>query len=349
MLVASLVSACTGDDPGASGLGPAAPVLEVSLVVDGLDRPTELFVAETFWLVAQLNGGENDQVGQVLVIDPATFEQSVLIDGLDKPTGVAFFDDDVWVMEADRLLRFDVEGLVERAAGSSPPLGVDDATIAAGPLPNNGRSEGSLSVIGGRLLFDTSGALLDGEIVAESGRLWSIDGDENRTEIASGFKHAYAQTETSEGRLLVTEMSDGRFDGEAAADALVLVDPGLDNGWPRCVATEATLERRAVEAFGGATTECASLPLLVATFPPGATPTSVVLLPWDRSTAAVALWNRAEVVAVSLETGEQVVLIDQALHGDSNGVAPRPQDLVVDGDRLLVLDHDGGRIYSVGP
>ena len=39
-------------------------------------------------LVAQLNGGEGDGTGQVLLLDPdSDAEPTVLFDGLQKPTG----------------------------------------------------------------------------------------------------------------------------------------------------------------------------------------------------------------------------------------------------------------------
>ncbi len=328
--VVALPAACTADDPGPAVI--EAGTVETTVLVEGLVRPTQLFIDGDRWLVAQLNGGEGDELGQVLSIDPEQpGETEVLIDGLDKPTGVARFDGDVWVMTADRLLRFDLKGR------SGAPLVPDDAVVAAGPLPNNGRSEGTLSVVGGVLVFDTSGRVVDGEVVEDSGRLWSIDASGTIAELGSGFKHAYAHVGLVDGSLLVTEINDGRFDGEPGADSLLRLQPGTDHGWPACVAQLETIERRPVSEFGGTASVCADLPPLLATFDVGATPTGVALVPWDSSVVAVALWNRSEVVAVSLTTGTVTPLVE----------LPRPQHLSTDGDHLLVVDHDEGRIYSL--
>lgn len=114
---------------GASGSGgPSAPVLastaaadvevpdgfEVSELVSGLSGPTQLQVLDDGrFVIAQLNGGEGDGTGQILVLDPDDDgEADVLYDDLTKPTGVAVitgfkhayahtFDDDatLWVTE----------------------------------------------------------------------------------------------------------------------------------------------------------------------------------------------------------------------------------------------------------
>ncbi len=89
-----------------------------------------------------------------------------------------------------------------------------------------------------------------------------------------------------------------------------------------------------------------SAPIL-AVFDVGATPTSVSVVPWDSGLVAVALWNSAEVVTVALDTGEVTPLVSSGQLAVEGGGAPRPQHLVADGDRLLLIDHDEGRIYSL--
>lgn len=301
----------------------------VEVLVDGLVGPTQLFVDGQGWLIAQLNGGENEGEGQVLAIDPDNLGAStVIVDGLDKPTGVARANGVVWVMEAERLRR--------------------DGEIVAEQLPNNGRSQGALTLLDDRVLFNTSGRIAGGTVDPESGRVWAVEVGENGAPageiepFAEGFKHGYDRVELADGTLLVTEISDGRLDGEPAADALMVLLPGQDHGWPHCVPAVGTTQRRTVvefERLAGDADDCDALPRIITTFEVGATPTSVETVPWDPSVVAVALWGTGQVVLVSVESGETVASID----------FDRPQDLVADGDRLLVVDHERGHISSVRP
>ncbi len=330
LFVLALVAACSVDDPNPAPGSGALP----AVVVDGLDRPTQLFVDDDGWLISQLAGPESGAVGQVVAVDPEVpGDVTVLVEGLDVPTGVARFAGDVWVMTAERLLRFDP------ASAGSPPWSVDDGLVAAGPLPNNGRSQGTLAVIGERLFFDTSGSIRGGEVVAGSGRLWAIDGDGVITEVAQGFKHAYAVLEFGDS-LVVTEVSDGTFDGTPSADALVRLESGADHGWPRCVARPDDLERRPVAEFGGTAADCSVLPPLVARFPSGATPTSLAPVPWSPDRVAVVLWQERRVVSLTPgdPESEEVLLAPGDL---------APIGVVADGDRLLVVDFDGGRVVSL--
>lgn len=119
----------------------------------------------------------------------------------------------------------------------------------------------------------------------------------------------------------------------------MLVEPGVDFAWPRCIG-----DGTPVEQYGGTDAECADAPRSLALFEPGATPTSIAVAPWDPDVLVVALWNRGEVVTVSIadpappEPVDPEVLLTGVEH---------PQHLLVDGDRLLVVDHDGGRILAV--
>ena len=153
--------------------------------------------------------------GEVVAIDPDSedAEAEVILTGLDKPTGLAFFGGDLWVMERDRLTRGPIDG--------------SQREVVVDSLPNNGRSEGTLTVDGSRLLYNTSGALGDDRVpVDDSASLWAVDEDGAISVVAKGFKNAYAHVRTASDRLFVTEIADGRFDGEPAADEVIEVVEG---------------------------------------------------------------------------------------------------------------------------
>ena len=74
----------------------------------------------------------------------------------------------------------------------------------------------------------------------------------------------------------------------------------------------------------------------------GATPTSVVVAPWDDDTFVIALWVTGQVVTVprtAAQTPHDPVLFIDGIES--------PQHLLVDGDELLVSDHDTGQILAV--
>ena len=296
-------------------------------VVSGLVGPTQLTVLEDgSFLIAQLNGSEDDGTGQVLSVDPtADGEPTVLFDGLLTPTGVTVAGDEVWVMEQRRLSR--------------GPLAGGELTTVLDELPFNGRSEGTLTTDSdGRVLYDTSGRLRDGAPAPGSGTLWAVSAGRDPAVVATGFKHAYARTFAADGTLWQTEMSDGSYDGQPAPDELLAVEPGDDFGWPQCIG-----DRTAVAEYGGTPERCAGTPRSHALFPPGATPTSVAVAPWDPDVLLVALWNAGEVVAVAADAPAPVEPTPFL-----TGLA-HPQHLVADGDRLLVVDFDGGRVLAVTP
>lgn len=333
-LASPLLAGCLGDT--ADGGGRSELQLSGETVVDGLDGPTQLFIAEDgIWWVAQLAGGENDRSGQVIRIDPDNLstDAEVVLDGLDKPTGLALFAGQLWVMERNRLTLGPVDG---RLDGS-------DRTVVADQLPNNGRSQGTLTVDGGQLLYNTSGRLEDdGTPTPGSGVLWAAvwngeTGEVAIEPVADGFKHAYAHLRAKDGTLYTTEVSDGRFDGQPAADELVAVEPGVDHGWPQCVG-----DNRLVLEYLDANGDCQDSPRSTALFPSGATPTSVAPVPGTDELLAVALWNTGEVVVVS--PGNQSTDYQMVYDG-----AERPQHLVLDGDgqRLLLTDHAAGSVVAL--
>ncbi|MEM9201953.1 MAG: hypothetical protein AAGC53_09850 [Actinomycetota bacterium] len=320
--VVLIVGGCASDD--------ATEPFAAVTIVDGLDRPTQLAITDDGWFVAQLNGGEDDAAGQIVRLDPTDLAASpvVVLDGLDKPTGVAVFAGDLWVMEQRRLTR--------------GPLDGSDRTVVVDDMAFNGRSQGTLTVDGDRLLFDTSGSQRTGTGPAgspteTSGVLWSIDADGAITNVGWGFKHAYAHVRDGNGVLWTTEMSDGSFDDVRALDELVAVDEGSNHGWPSCVDDNRPVGESGVDR------PCDGVPRSQATFAAGATPTGLAVAPWDSSQLVVALWVERSIVAVPLDPSaapaQPVTIVTE--------VFERPQHLVADGDRLLVTDHEAGTIVEL--
>ena len=308
----------------------AAVEVSVETVHDGLVGPTQLLVLDddTF-IVATINGGENDQLGQVLRIDRPSGAIEVLRDKLDKPTGIAVIDDELWVMERDRLTRGPLDGDTEPA-------------VVADDLANNGRSEGTLTVTpDGLILFDTSGAKFGADVVDGSGRLFTVDPTDmpgTPIEFASGFKHAYAHVFDDAGVLWTTEMTDGSFDGQPAGDEVVAVEAGVDHGWPRCVENN-----RAVIEFGGDAETCAAKPESIALFRVGATPTSVAVSPFEPGVLLVSLWNEGRIVQVDTTSTDPSTIVDLLAGLD------RPQHLVVADETLYATEFGTGRILRIAP
>jgi len=327
-VLALALGACGEDDAGSSKVEDVTTgdTNEVAEVYSGLRGPTQISPGpDGQLLVAQLNGGEGEGTGQVLLVDlDSDAEPIVLFEGLQKPTGVALLGDEVWVMEERTLSR-------GSSTGGELEVVLDD-------LPYNGRSEGTLTATpDGRLLYNTSGTI-DGTGAAEgSGTLWALTPGGEPEEVARGFKHAYARTYDDAGTLWQTELSDGTYDGEPPPDELVEVTPGDDFGWPRCIG-----DRLPVEFYGGTAESCAQTPRSQALFDPGATPTSVAIAPWDPDLLLVALWSEGRVVAVSRRPGDGPVAVEDFLTGIAH-----PQHLLAVGDRLLITDFDAGRILAV--
>lgn len=330
-LVASLAMVgCASDDATPSGVLDEiqAEGLNVSILFEGLERPTQLAIADNGeLLVAQLAGAENDEMGQILAIDPESGESVVLFDGLDKPTGVAQLGEEIWVMERNRL--------------SVGPRSGGDLRVVLADLPSNGRSESSLSVLNAdELLFATSGQLRQGAITEGSGTLFAINAAHEVRELANGFKNAYGHYVDSDEQIWVTEVSDGTFDDVPAVDEVTSVEIGADHGWPWCVG-----DNRFVEQFAqlGTSDQCDQVSEPSAVFEAGATPTSVAAIPWNPTSLAVTLWNRGLVVVVSPETPETTTGSVTMLSGVNH-----PQQILAYRDEMLLLDHDLGRILVLG-
>lgn len=199
LLAVVLLAGCASDPAGVAGPG-AAPTgitvtggLRADPLVRGLDGPTQMvFGPDGRLWVAQLNGGENEQRGQVVAVDPGSGAREVVVDGLDKPTGIAWLDGDLWIATRTALLR---------AAGDPPGR---PATVLA-DLPSNGRSQGTLTVTpDGTLLYETSGReQRGGGVVDGSGVLWELDpgAPDDARPVATGLKNAYAHVFDGDGAL----------------------------------------------------------------------------------------------------------------------------------------------------
>lgn len=349
LLVLLLAAACSADDPAAPEIErPEDIVLEI--VVDEVPGPTQVFVEPDGSLVAAaINGGENDGNGQVLRFDLESGERTVLFDRLDKPTGVQRDGETIYVMETDRL--------------SAGPAEGGSLIVVADELPNNGRSEGTISLHpDGGILFNTSGSARGVDVVEGSGQILAYDpGDAEAgspdgpapTVVAEGFKHAYAVTFADTGRedtgteddgpeddggrqLWATEVSDGTFDDVPPMDEVVVVTPPLPGGWPRCVG-----DNRAVMEFGVDQSECDQLQPSRAVFTAGATPTSIVVSPFHDDAFLVALWVTGEIVVVP-RLGDDPTDWTVFASGLAN-----PQHLAVDGDAVYVTEHGADRILKL--
>lgn len=317
----------------------ASAGFEITTVLTGLSGPTQAaFTDDGRLLVAQINGGENDQTGQIVAVDFAgavgasRTSYEVVIADLDKPTGVAVIGNALWIMERRRL----TVGPLDR------PL---DRRIVADELPWNGRSEGTLTATAtGGLLYNTSGSKRGAVRVNGSGTIFEIE-DASLTgapytsrAVATGFKHAYARVVTPDGALFAAEMSDGRFDGSRAVDEIVAVTNGDDGGWPFCVGNN-----RPVAEFADLATACAGVRPSHALFDAGATPTSLAIAPWDPDLLVVTLWIPGLVVTVpTSEPADGPWPATTFISGIES-----PQYLLPNGDELLIFDHETGTVFAV--
>ena len=307
-------------------------------LITDLSRPTQFIEGPDgrLW-IAQLFAGESDEQGQVIAVDLNSGEQSILLSDLNKPTGIAVLDNALWIAEESQLLRADLD---DDLLPQQPEVVLTD-------MPNNGRSNGTLTVSpDGMLIYETSGRR-QGNLASEgSGILWALDPSQPDipTVLATGLKNAYAHVFDENGRLWVTEIGDGRvvgddFEGQPEEE-LNLVVPGADFGWPVCFGNQApALNRDSTQEV------CSQTRAPVALFPPQSTPTSVVVSPWDENELLVALWLSGEVTAVS------VIPNDDNASGSSETFISgfdNPQHMfVLDDGVLLVSDYRNGKIYKI--
>ncbi len=329
LAVVLVLAACTSDGGGAPEGVEVASGWRLEVARTDLDRPTQVVVAADGRVVAaQLSGDEGAGTGTVvdLGVDAGADEAAVLADGLEVPTGVAVVGEDLFVQQPTALLR--IEGAAAGPGGAVTELVAD--------LPNNGRSQGTITPLpDGRLAFAATGTGSGPDPDPASGTLHAIAPDAEPGTVpdvvATGFKNAYGHVPLRADEdgadavapLAVTEIGDGRYDGEPPPDELVLVpttgpDVPTDGGWPRCVG-----DRVPVVDNGGTDEGCAATRPALVTFDPGATPTSVAAGPAD--SLLVALWVEGRVVEVSLFDGS----VTDVVTG-------------VDGPQHLVADGSGG-------
>ena len=296
------------------------------ILVTGLQSPTQMtFGPDGRLWVAQLAGGENAGTGQVVAVNLTTNQQTVLLRNLFKPTGLAVTKADLWVMAGNQLLR-------------APLLknGVGKLEVVLQNLPNNGRSLGTLTLTpDGGLLFETSGALTANGPQKDSGILWRVDleNPENPQPLANGFKGAYGHTFAAGGTLYSTEIGDDWVNGAPPPDELNAVKAGADYGWPKCYG-----RRLPAKNTGGTAEFCGTTQAPLALFAPGATPTSVAASPFSPDKLFVSLWTLSKVVQVDAQTGKVTPFI--------TGIT-LPQDLLTDGNTLLVSSFATGTVYRV--
>ncbi len=305
-------------------------------------QPTQFFIADGILWVAQLNGGENQNQGQVVTVDLLTGEEAVQIEDLDKPTGIALIDDTLWIATRNELLKWSAAG-----EDTGPEAVLSD-------LPNNGRSNGTLTASPeGLLIFETSGNTRD----ADSGKLWAYDPDTGeRTILAKGLKGGYAHTFDDEGRLWLTEIADGAVAGNTLPGEInMLTKSDFDNaapgsaeqdnaeqipdfGWPRCYGRELTGP------------DCSGVRAAVTALPIHSTPTGIAISPFSDRTILVALWVTGQVVEIPY-----TLVTDDAGHQNAVGDArvwlsglSNPQHIEVAPDgSVWVSEFATGKIYRV--
>ena len=296
------------------------------VLVTGLQSPTQMtFGPDGRLWAAQLAGGENAGTGQIVAVDLETQKQTVLLRKLFKPTGLAVTQTDLWVMAGNQLLRAPIT-----------KAGVGEPEVVLQNLPNNGRSLGTLTLTpDGGLLFETSGALTENGPQKDSGILWRVDleNPKNPEPLATGFKGAYGHTFAENGALYTTEIGDDWMNGAPPPDELDAVKPGADYGWPKCYGRQLPAKNT-----GGTSEFCETTQPPLALFAPGATPTSVAASPFAPGHLFVALWTLSKVVQVDVQTGEVTPFMTNIT---------LPQDLLSDGDTLLVSSFATGTVYRV--
>ena len=230
-LAVACLSSCALGSPAANSatVGVANRASDLTVIVDGLDHPTQIADGpDATLLIAQLAGEENDRSGEVLVVDSAAGTRRVVMHGLDKPTGVLWDRGVLWVMVRRGLVKADWPDATSE---------VGPTTIVLGDLPFNGRSEGTLTLLNdGRFLYETSGNIIDGDVEEASGTLWAFDPSTGTSSVvATGIKNGYGHALLDNGGIVTTDIGDNIDD--PPVEELDVVHPNsrpFDLGWPRC-------------------------------------------------------------------------------------------------------------------
>jgi glucose/arabinose dehydrogenase len=197
VLLGTLLLAACGGSPVASTSAPAPALtlpdsFHAEVYAEGLNRPTALaFGPDGALYLTQLNGGENESVGQVVrIAQPGAAPQPVL-DNLTKPTGLVWREDTLWLVTGRDILR--------TRLGADGRLAEVETVVR--DLPYNGRSNGQITLLPDeRLLFTASGSTRR----PDSGTLLTLDPDtETQPQVlATGLKNAYAHTiDPASGRI----------------------------------------------------------------------------------------------------------------------------------------------------
>jgi glucose/arabinose dehydrogenase len=264
--------------------------------------------------VAQLNGGENAGTGQVIVIDSAGAKPQVILDNLMKPTGLAWFNDALYVVAHRDVLKFTVVngklGAPQVLTRDLPFNGRSLGHIKAGPSPDplTGDSES-------RLYFSSSGG-----VAGASGFIYSmkLDGSDQRI-VASGLKNAYAFAwSLADGMMYSTEIGDALVN--PPPEEINVIQRDADYGWPACSATQT----------------CAGVDNPIATFPAHSTPTGIA---WWEGSLIVALFGPADphVARIALDAQGNAAAPADFIRGMGN-----PIDVIITPQgTLLALDFAG--------
>lgn len=313
------------------------PGFHAEVYASGLHNPTAMtFGSNGELYITQLNGGENDGTGQVVVVDKPGAATHVVLDGLFKPTGLVWRGGDLFLIAGRDVFQTSSD----ESGQLRPP------TSIVHDLPFNTRSEGQIDLLpDGRLLFEASGLVQD----PQSGRLFTLAPGEQPKEFAKGLKNAYAHAvDPTSGQIYTTDVGDDPVDGNPPPDEINLVVPNANYGWPLCYG-----ERLPSTDRGATRASCASTQPSLVTFPPHTTPTGLAFYNGTdfpagyRNALYVALWNGSppSVMRVTLQrTGEQVT---------GNAVPfvdgmKQPIDLLPDPNGgLLALDFAAGRVYHI--
>jgi glucose/arabinose dehydrogenase len=295
------------------------------LYASGLNAPTALAIGPARdpltqgsrrLYVAQLNGGEDDGKGQIVAIDEGQKTQEVVFDNLKKPTGLAWFNDALYVVSYQDVLKLtdgDKDGKLDK---------VD--TLVSG-VRFNGRSLGHIKVgpspdpftgeTDPRLYFHSSGG--DPNV---SGYIYSmrLDGSDRRI-IARGLKNAYAFTwSLTSNEMFATDIGDNI--AEAPVEEINSIKLGSNYGWPTCPGDRT----------------CAGVEKPIAAFPPHSTPTGIA---WWENSLIVTLWGPTDphVARIALDAQGKPAGASDFARGLKN-----PIDVIVTNqDTLLILDFSG--------
>jgi glucose/arabinose dehydrogenase len=307
---------------------PQAPALQLpagytsSVYTFGLNGPTALAFGPDpdpitqrgrRLYVAQLNGGENAGTGQVVAIDSAGAKPQVVLENLMKPTGLAWFNDALYVVAHRNVLMFKVVngelGEAQVLAKDVPFNGRSLGHIKLGPSPDpfTGESEP-------RLYFSSSGG-----VAGASGFVYSmkLDGSDQRI-VARGLKNAYAFAwSLADGTMVATEIGDAAM---PPLEEINVVKQDADYGWPACDATQT----------------CAGVEDPIATFPAHSTPTGIA---WWENSLVVALFGPADphVARIALNDEGRPTATTDFIRGMSNPI----DVLITSQGTLLALDFAG--------